>query len=83
MTIKRLLISFGLLTMFSSIATAASFNATQASGGTFSIPDASFDTPAAKEFLKSGKNIYVGDEAGIKAGKKIFSLYSCMACHGG
>lgn len=47
------------------------------------LPSSMQDTPAVKEFLKSGKNIYVGDEAAIKAGKRTFNLYSCTACHGG
>ncbi|PKO42923.1 MAG: cytochrome C [Betaproteobacteria bacterium HGW-Betaproteobacteria-22] len=42
-----------------------------------------FDTPAAKEFISTGKNPYIGDEEAIKAGKKVFNLYSCVACHGG
>jgi cytochrome c-L len=41
-----------------------------------------FDTPAAKEFLATGKNTYIGDEEAIKKGKKIFNLYSCTQCHG-
>lgn len=41
-----------------------------------------FDTPAAKEFLATGKNPYVGNEDAIKEGKKIFQLYSCTQCHG-
>jgi cytochrome c-L len=41
-----------------------------------------FDTPAAKEFLTSGKNPYVGKDDAIKAGKKVFQLYSCTQCHG-
>lgn len=41
-----------------------------------------FDTPAAKEFLATGKNPYVGDEEAIASGKKIFGLYSCTQCHG-
>ncbi len=45
-------------------------------------PAESFDTPAAKEFLKSGKNTYLGNADAIKAGKKVFQLYSCTACHG-
>ncbi len=40
------------------------------------------DTPAAKEFISSGKNIYLGNADAIKAGKKTFQLYSCTACHG-
>lgn len=42
-----------------------------------------FDTPAAKEFISTGKNPYIGNEEAIKAGKKVFNLYSCVACHGG
>ncbi|MDX1915867.1 MAG: cytochrome c [Methylophilus sp.] len=41
-----------------------------------------FDTPEAKEFLKTGKNPYVGNAEAIKKGKKIFGLYSCTQCHG-
>lgn len=40
------------------------------------------DTPAAKEFMTSGKNSYLGNPDAIKAGKKVFQLYSCNACHG-
>lgn len=46
------------------------------------IDAALFDTPAAKEFLATGKNIYVGDEEAIAKGKKVFQLYSCTQCHG-
>ena len=42
-----------------------------------------FDTPAAKEFLATGKNPYIGNADAIKIGKKRFGLYSCTACHGG
>lgn len=42
-----------------------------------------FDTPAAKEFLATGKNPYIGNEEAIKEGKKRFNLFSCVACHGG
>jgi cytochrome c-L len=41
-----------------------------------------FDTPAAKEFLATGKNPYIGNEEAIKKGHKIFNLYSCTQCHG-
>ena len=47
------------------------------------IDAALFDTPAAKEFLATGKNPYVGNEEAIAKGKKVFQLYSCIACHGG
>ncbi|MGQ2965346.1 c-type cytochrome [Methylophilus sp.] len=58
------------------------FSATQ-DGSTINIDKAMFDTDAAKEFLATGKNPYIGNEAAIKAGKKKFNLYSCVACHGG
>jgi len=41
-----------------------------------------FDTPAAKEFLATGKNPYIGNAEAIEKGKKIFQLYSCTQCHG-
>ena len=46
------------------------------------IDAALFDTPAAKEFLATGKNPYVGDADAIAKGKKVFQLYSCTQCHG-
>lgn len=46
------------------------------------IDAALFDTPAAKEFLATGKNIYVGNEEAVAKGKKVFQLYSCTQCHG-
>ena len=46
------------------------------------IDAALFDTPAAKEFLATGKNSYVGDADAIAKGKKVFQLYSCTQCHG-
>lgn len=42
-----------------------------------------FDTPAAKEFMTSGKNPYVGKQEAIDKGKKLFQMYSCTQCHGG
>ena len=41
-----------------------------------------FDTPAAKEFMTTGKNSYVGNEDAIAKGKKVYQLYSCAQCHG-
>ena len=41
-----------------------------------------FTTPAAKEFLATGKNPYVGNAEAIAKGKKVFQLYSCTQCHG-
>lgn len=46
------------------------------------IDAALFDTPAAKEFLATGKNPYIGNEEAIAKGKKVFQLYSCTQCHG-
>ena len=51
-------------------------------GSDLIIPEAMFDTDAAKEFLATGKNIYVGDAAAIKYGKKRYNLWSCTQCHG-
>jgi cytochrome c-L len=51
-------------------------------GKPLEIDHALFDTPAAKEFLATGKNPYVGDEEAIASGKKVFGLYSCTQCHG-
>ncbi len=51
-------------------------------GSPLVIDAALFDTPAAKEFLATGKNTYIGDAEAIKKGKKIFGLYSCTQCHG-
>lgn len=42
-----------------------------------------FDTPAAKEFMTTGKNPYVGKAEAIDKGKKLFQMYSCTQCHGG
>lgn len=42
-----------------------------------------FDTPAAKEFMTSGKNPYIGNQEAIDKGKKLFQMYSCTQCHGG
>src|SRR6056300_1780066 len=38
-------------------------------------------TDAEKEFLATGKNIYVGDAEAIKMGKKRYNLWSCTQCH--
>ena len=51
-------------------------------GSPLEIKPELFDTPAAREFLATGKNPYVGKEDAIKEGKKIFQLYSCTQCHG-
>jgi cytochrome c-L len=52
------------------------------SGAPLAISPDAFDTPQAKEFLATGKNPYIGDDAAIKRGNKIFQLYSCTQCHG-
>lgn len=52
-------------------------------GSALAIKNEMFDTPAAKEFLATGKNPYIGDADAIKVGKKKYNLYSCQACHGG
>ncbi len=46
------------------------------------IDVALFDTPAAKEFLSTGKNPYIGNAEAIAKGKKVFQMYSCTQCHG-
>jgi len=61
--------------------TSISFVDTQ-EGKPMTIDPKLFDTPAAKEFLATGKNPYIGNEEQIKKGKRIFGLYSCTQCHG-
>jgi cytochrome c-L len=73
--IAALLISVPLL------AQAGTFSSTL-DGKTLNIPDDMFNTPAAKEFLSTGKNPYLGNADGVKAGKKVYQLYSCAQCHG-
>jgi cytochrome c-L len=51
-------------------------------GKPMAIDAALFTTPAAKEFLATGKNPYVGNADAIAKGKKVFQLYSCTQCHG-
>ena len=60
---------------------AISFVDTQ-EGKPLTIDAALFDTPAAKEFLSTGKNPYIGKDDAIAKGKKTFQLYSCTQCHG-
>ena len=52
-------------------------------GSAMEIKTELFDTPAAKEFLATGKNSYVGNSDAVAAGKKLFQMYSCTQCHGG
>lgn len=61
--------------------TAIAFVDTQ-EGKPLVIDAALFDTPAAKEFLATGKNSYVGNADAVAAGKKVFGMYSCTQCHG-
>ncbi len=61
---------------------AIAFIATQ-DGSPLLINNSLFDTPAAKEFLATGKNPYIGNAEAIESGKKLFQLYSCTQCHGG
>ncbi len=46
------------------------------------IDAALFDTPAAKEFMTTGKNPYIGNAEAIAKGKKVYQMYSCTQCHG-
>ena len=52
-------------------------------GKALEINAAQFDTAAAKEFMTTGKNPYIGNEEAVQKGKKLFQLYSCTQCHGG
>ncbi|OGV77992.1 MAG: cytochrome C [Methylotenera sp. RIFCSPLOWO2_02_FULL_45_14] len=52
-------------------------------GTPLKIDVALFATPSAKEFLATGKNPYIGNDEAIAKGKKVFQMYSCVACHGG
>lgn len=58
------------------------FVATQ-DGKPIEIKPELFDTPAAKEFMTTGKDPYVGKQEAIDKGKKLFQMYSCTQCHGG
>jgi cytochrome c-L len=40
------------------------------------------DTEQAKKFMATGQNPYIGDQAAIAQGKKLYQLYSCAQCHG-
>jgi cytochrome c-L len=58
------------------------FMATQ-DGSPLTIKAELFDTPEAREFAATGKNPYIGKQAAIDKGKKLFQMYSCTQCHGG
>jgi cytochrome c-L len=64
------------------LAQAAGTFTSTADGKAMNIPADLFNTPAAKEFLSTGKNPYIGNADGVKAGKKVYQLYSCSQCHG-
>ncbi|OIQ80937.1 cytochrome c-L precursor [mine drainage metagenome] len=59
-----------------------SFVTTQ-DGSPLLISSKLFNTKQARKFLHTGKNPYLGNQAAIDQGKKIFELWSCTACHGG
>ena len=61
--------------------TALAFVDTQ-EGKPLVIDTALFDTPAAKEFLATGKNPYIGNKEAEEKGHKVFGMYSCTQCHG-
>jgi cytochrome c-L len=46
------------------------------------ISPALFDTEQSKKFLATGQNPYIGDQAAIASGKKLYQSYSCGQCHG-
>ncbi len=68
--------------VFSAQSNAAQTFVTTQDGSPLVIAPELFDTPAAKEFLATGKNIYVGNAEAQARGHKIFNLYSCTQCHG-
>ena len=85
MLVKKVIMSSLLVSMMT-ITGVASADVTfvkTTDGSTFKLDQALFDTPAAKEFLATGKNSYVGNAEAIAKGKKLFGLYSCTQCHGG
>ncbi len=85
MLLKKVLMSSLLVSMMT-IAGVASADVSfvkTTDGSTFKLDPALFDTPAAKEFLATGKNSYVGNAEAEAKGKKLFGLYSCTQCHGG
>lgn len=85
MLVKKVLMSSLLVSMMTiaGIASADVSFVKTTDGSTFKLDPALFDTPAAKEFLATGKNSYVGNAEAVAKGKKLFGLYSCTQCHGG
>jgi cytochrome c-L len=51
-------------------------------GQPLKIDAAQFDTEAAKNFLATGQNAYIGKADAVAQGKKLYQLYSCTQCHG-
>ena len=85
MLVKKVLMSSLLVSMMTitGIASADMSFVKTTDGSALKIDSGLFDTPAAKEFLATGKNPYVGNAEAIAKGKKIFGMYSCTQCHGG
>ena len=79
---KKILITACLIASFPAIASDLSFVDTQDNSPLIIKKDL-FNTPAAKEFLSTGKNVYIGNDEAIKTGKRKYNLYSCSQCHGG
>lgn len=51
-------------------------------GKSLNIKPDQFDTEQARKFMTTGQNPYLGDQAAIAQGKKLYQLYSCTQCHG-
>ena len=85
MLVKKVLMSSVLISMmaFAGVVSADVSFVKTTDGSALKIDPSLFDTPAAKEFLATGKNPYVGNAEAVAKGKKIFGLYSCTQCHGG
>lgn len=84
MFVKKVLMSsllVSIMTFACSSSADISFTKTT-DGSELKIDKALFDTPAAKEFLATGKNPYIGNTEAVAKGKKIFGMYSCTQCHG-
>lgn len=84
MKVRKVVISSLLYSMvtFAGIASADISLVKTTDGSPLKIDPSLFDTPAAKEFLSTGKNTYVGNAEALAKGKKIFGMYSCTQCHG-
>jgi cytochrome c-L len=84
MLVKKVLMSSLLVSMMTiaGIASADISFVKTTDGSALKIDSALFDTPAAKEFLATGKNPYIGNAEAVAKGKKIFGMYSCTQCHG-